>query len=545
MRHAAKIVAIEGRECEFTIQCTSDSSVELVNVPDNLFLLNKPAAESGSVSFVFTGKTRGRGVVEFLCEGERVLVPSVVFSEREFFVCMTISSNYHYGWDPLSYLFGDTPEQLDLEGHAYPKTRQLEKMYHTRGIPITWLIDKHVASEAATDITDWHLTYGDDYGLMPTSNFMHNEINFNTKKTFAETLEMVINERDSLQKFFDWESGVIGIDQWVGSVGTHFVEAAYSLGYNAIWGIGFDHTTCDSSMFHRGCPWDVYKPSRDNFRVPSSKKGSLWVFQWTTRDVINTFHSPEGGPGGSVIFSTDADDVRSTKIMENQPDYWQRMLGEYKKNMDKNDFFVFLVHQEDHDCHFPEDAAYIRNFLDTMPEGVTYATIEEIAEWLNIKFGYSDHPRQKLVIDDPLACQDDVFFYCGIVKPDDWPQTGDSYPEHIAYYDAKRMFVTPKDESGPMRWYDYEAQLTSPEDGEYPQAPCPRITVESYRICGDEIAITVDSDGNAQKLPIAIWDADEELLSRCDETNAVRIENHAVVFCDVKKGLHEYKIALD
>lgn len=96
--------------------------------------------------------------------------------------------------------------------------------------------------------------------------------------------------------------------------------------------MGYDHGTCDTSMFHRGCLWDVYKMDMENYRRPDVDSG-IWGFQWTTRDILNTVHCP-GGISGAAIFSTDADDIFFHNILQTEKEYYKRMLECYKGNMD-------------------------------------------------------------------------------------------------------------------------------------------------------------------------------------------------------------------
>ncbi len=430
----------------------------------------------------------GRGRLRARIGRREFTVPAVVFRPREFFLCMVLSSNYHYGWDPLCYLFGGTPENLELEGDAWPKLRQLERMYHQRGLPITWLIDEKVAAKAHDSIRRWRLEFGDDYGVMPTSFIHHSAENYNVTKSQEEVTALVRETRRRTEAFFDFYTATLAIDQFIGSVGSKFTEAAYQLGFECLWGVGFDHRTCDTSMFHRGCPWDIYKPDRGNFRIPAGHPARLWMVQWTARDALLSFHSPDSGPSGAVIFSTDPDDQRASRIMFEQPDYWRDFFRGYRGNFPPqnadwfiqegpslsppalNDAFCFLMHQEDHDCHFPENADLLRRFLDATPGEATPATLDEVAAWLNLRYGAAQHPAQMMLLEDHLRCHESVVWYGDVQKPADWPAKGEKYPPGIVYYDANQMWCASEGEPLPWRFFDFTPRTRVAEEDVYPES---------------------------------------------------------------------------
>lgn len=147
----------------------------------------------------FMAKNIGRECVEITIDNFSVILPMVIFKEKEFFVAMIISSNQHDGFDPHNNIpdkeffeIIDTSDEgwsdikripndtVKRQGHGFLNAlKNLKPIYHNKNIPITWLIDGNVASIANSYIKEWHLKYFDDYGIMPASFFMHNDVNYN------------------------------------------------------------------------------------------------------------------------------------------------------------------------------------------------------------------------------------------------------------------------------------------------------------------------------------------------------------------------------
>ncbi|MCX7717014.1 MAG: hypothetical protein N2111_01240 [Candidatus Sumerlaeaceae bacterium] len=504
----------------------------------------------------------GRGVARLQVNGVPREVPVAVFRPREFFLCLVLSSNHHVGFDPYGYLFGGGPENLVLEGDAWPKLRQLERMCHMRNLPVTWLIDDRVARKAAADISRWRTEFGDEYGVLPPSRIHHNAVNYNTERSAAETLDLLEHCKSATESCFDFFTDTIGVDQFVGSVGGHFTEAARDLGACALWGMGFDHRTCDTSMYHRGCPWDTYRASLRNYRIPANGGPGPWMFQWTTRDAMLSLRSPDDGPGGAVIFSTDPDDMRNSRIMFEQPDYWSDLLSAYRANFSAgpahagdglNDYFCFLIHQEDHDCHFPENADLLRRFLDATAGQTTPATIGEVAEWLSLRYGADSHPAQALWMPDLLRCHDRVVWYAGVRKPADWPAGGETYPPAILYYDSSAMWYVSDGEPLPRRFFDYGAQHPVAETDVYPERDLRReVTVTLYNIAFQGAHLVLQAAVTAPDLtapvPVVFWHVLGDALARPSperRRQALLIRDSVVVFVPVRNGAGTTTVHID
>lgn len=537
---APKAVGIAGRNFDLIFRVSGGAGepgiaivelppfVQAADTPPAATLIEPAIEPNGAAEYAvpFSALRPGRGVIQLRINDTLFAIPAAVFRPREFFVVMVLSSNHHDGWDPLCYLFGNTPEQLDLEGDAWIKLRQLEKMYHMRNIPVTWLIDDKVAAKAAKQITEWHTRYGDDYGVLPSSHIHHTAVNLNFERTASEVTEFVNSARECTEHCFDFFTTTFAVDQWIGSVGGQFTEAAYRAGLNGLWGVGFDHRTCDTSMYHRGCPWDVYKPHRENFRIPAGHPSTLWMFQWTTRDALLAMHSPDDGPSGSVIFSTDPDDQRVSGIMSAQPDYWPEVFRGYRANFAAqqrepdddstlfnpgvNDFFCFLVHQEDHDCHFPENADFLRRLLDSIGDTATYATMEEVSAWLNLKYAPEQSPTQVLYLEDHLRCHDAVVWYGNLRGPEDWPSGDGHYPPGILFYSGKAMWCCSEGDLFPWRFFNYAPRIACPEDGAYPErdlrqlAHCTNVEVQKHERLVS-ISGMVEADADLGSVPLVLW----------------------------------------
>ena len=421
---------------------------------------------------------KGRGIAAVRIREKQYRIPCVVFGEKEFFLCMVISSNFHYGYDPSAYEDSDITKKHDAAGNGFDKAaKELLPVYRRHDIPVTWLIDPVTGFFKKEQMIRWHEAFGDDYGIMPTSNFFKNTDNYNTRHTQEETDEFFGKMKAMTEHHFPYYTQIAGIDQWVGSVGSHFVKSCEKYGIRGLWGLGYDHGTCDTSMYHRGCPWDVYKMDTENFRRPDPDS-EIWGYQWTVRDILNTVHCPEG-ISGAAVFSTDADDIFFHNILQTEKEYYKRMLEEYKKNMEHNEYFVFLVHQEDHDTHHIQCNEYYEQFLDSVlpDEEVTLATMQEITMWLDLKYGKGKHPSQMIAMEDILedpshvVFEDESYEVCGKIKqPKDWGR----YRPIRAYYDEKIQAIYECGEDGkpkvlPYRVYDYRKEYPFAEEGEWPQ----------------------------------------------------------------------------
>ncbi|MBN2658996.1 MAG: hypothetical protein JXR86_18220 [Spirochaetales bacterium] len=541
----AKIVGITGSAVTYSLGLPFEAVGINAVLPEETgyALFSLKYDEKGKAVLCLEGQTPGRGILSLSLEEGTISIPYVVFRERETFLALVISSNFHDGFDPESYTFGS--EDNPVSGHGYFKAkRTLGELYHSRNYPVTWLIDPVVARQASEDISDWHFRYFDDYGIMPSSFFNHNAVNYNLEKSPEETKAFLAEQRRETEKFFDFPTKICGIDQWVGSVGNRFARAASELGFEGIWGMGYDHFTCDTSMFHRGCPWDMYKPDPDNVRLPSASPSRLWAFQWTSRDLINTVHTPTGS-SGSVVFSTDPDDIRQTNIMASQADYYNRMLAQYHRNRSRNKSVVFLIHQEDHDMHFEEDNRYLVNFLDHISEEVTPATLEEIAVYMNLRHKADESSAQFMEMEDPLTCQKDVHWgYGGVLKPADWTESG--YGTHVFYHDRDWQAVFQYPGIFPWRLFDYRARRGRDEQDEMEALSLSGLTVPVVFLDREMsiLSLSFSSSLERDSFPLCFWKERSENLKISPSVPHIAGEKSFLLFLDIKKGKNHFEIPL-
>lgn len=521
MKLTPKIVGIAGRKCEWYFYGEDITPEEICFAPSEW--VKDITAERCEKGIYMTGMClkKGRGIIEVDIKKTRYRIPCAIFGEKEFFLCMVISSNFHYGYDPSAYEDADITVMRNAVGNGFDKAaKELLPIYRKHNLPVTWLIDPIVGFFKKKKLTEWHESYGDDYGIMPTSNFFLNTDNYNTQHSQTETDEFFSRMKSLTEYSFPYYTQIAGIDQWVGSVGGHFVKSCEKAGIRGLWGLGYDHGTCDTSMFHRGCPWDVYKMDLENFRRPDAGSG-IWGFQWTTRDILNTVHCP-GGISGAAIFSTDADDIFFHNVLQTEKEYYKKMLECYKKNMDRNEYFIFLMHQEDHDTHHMACNRYYEQFLDSVlpDEEITPATMQEITMWLDLKFGRGQHPAQMIrmedILEDPshVVFEDESYEVCGkIVEPADWGR----YEPVWAYYDENIQAIYECDETGkpgifPYRVYDYRKSYPFEEEGEWPMEDYSGIREVKVQ----QNAVFIISDTEYLSVPLLI--------------------NQKIVYCDIRKG---------
>ena len=452
---------------------------------------------------------KGRGKLLLDTSRGRVSLPLAVFNEREVFLITALSSNYHKGWDPslqnrLAHrqCCGD-----DKSGNAFIHVINMENILHGLQLPVTWFIDPRTAEEQIDFFRDGSSLYGDEIALMPPSFSHFNPLNYNLYKTRDQTRRFIGEHIAQLENLFDRRVSTLAVDQFLGSVGTNFTKAAVDLDIRALWGMGFDHYTCDTSMYHKGCPWNPYRPDWHNFRIPGASPLPVWLFQWTFRDLVNTVHTP-GGASGAVMFSTDVDDILAAGIARHQPDYYHRIAGELLKNKSYNEFLVLTIHQEDHDSWNEKGCEYYHRFFEDLVEsgGYTPATMGEVAAWLDLKYPLPAQPSQCLRLEDPLTCKDQVeFIHPDVKKPPDWPSAGDLYPTHVFFYNDKSQIVWEQHSHAPLRYINYQKRYSVREEEVYPEEELPSLKVKRLDYRDHSIRYHIHSDADYELYPLALW----------------------------------------
>ena len=534
-----KIVCLENRSNRVRVAFPEVAAVMVLSTPGDLRVSGAPQCTPDGWVLELVAGPRRTGylplVLAAVQDGARVTleVPTRIFAEKECFFCLTTTTNFHWGFAPDRMQMADAMsapkwddvimgDPLSFHGHDYAASRHMAEGGHRFNLPMTWLMDGTTAQVGAAEIARWHQTYGDDVGVLPPSYFFKNPVNYNTTKTQAETTAVLGHTRDRVEAAFagqgwHFRPTVYGIDQWVGGVGTQWLAAGRALGFRGIWGTAFDHETCDGSMYSEGCPWDIYRTRPDNFRYPDTAAGSLWGLQWTTRELVNSFLEY---PNSSTRYSTDPDDIKACGIMDAQADYWDRLLAGMLANLATCDFQCFLLHNEDHDAHRAWSQEYLAGFFSRLPAAVVPATLEEVTQWLDLRFRNGEHPRQLLELSDPLTCHDAVAASLGAnpwikdyAPPAHWKSVDGHNPSVLCYYDATCRWFAVQGDRIPRQYIDYAAANTFTETGTSPKARLPQIgnwreeqrTEEGKRI----LRVTFMADCAFSRLPLIWWDEPE------------------------------------
>ncbi|MCI0513069.1 hypothetical protein L0128_07660 [candidate division KSB1 bacterium] len=530
-----KAIGLIGQELELTILAEHAISVEIVGCPQNLEPLANPVQGQGKVSLRFRAiglsyqqRSIKLRITDVKTEQKQIFeLQARVFAEKESFICLVMTSNIHYGWDPETAVpTKGRGKQVRLQfageivgNDGFSQTTDWVTVAHQFHAPITWLTDDVVALKLFPRLGAWHTQFGDDYGLLPRSYYQHNARNYNTEISQAQTTEILTILRDAMQDIsseanYLHYTRIMGVDPWVGAIGTNFVKAAQQLGLEGIWGIAYDQHGLDTSFFHRGAPWDAYKPRLNHFRAPSLNT-NLWLFPWTTCDLLNSAYF---SPSGSTFFNTEVNLQQPAPIAAFQDDYYARLLAEYKKNLPQNDFSLFVLHQADHNAHTAASTRTLAHFLEQVHADNLMASLEEVTAWLNLKYRVHEHPVKILELNDPLTCHATLKASLGKKSPappltahPTWGQGPN--PPHLVYCGLDAQWIARAPESLPFIYYHYARSEHYPitETGEFPIEILPEVTliaahwqaVEQKR----QLSLQLQSKTEYENLPWIIWNA--------------------------------------
>lgn len=562
-----KMICVAQREQTVRLAGVDLDGMAVLACPDDLQPLGVPfRTEEGWMLALRAGERRldyacitleaRRG--DELCEVE---IPTRIFGDKEFFLCMATTSNFHWGYDPG--VRADVPDPCDgfftgdddhgdavaYHGHAYKHSRYMAEGVHEFGMPMTWFIDGDVAEAGAEELTDWHFRYGDDVGVLPSSYFHHNPLNYNTDYPVEDAVgilrrAMARMRRALARNGWHCQPQIGAVDQWVGGLGTRWIAAGRAVGLRAFWGICHDHVTCDSSMYHEGAPWDAYRMQPDNFRYPDANTKSLWAFAWTSRDLVNSFVEY---PGASTRYSTDPDDIEWCGIMANEPNYWTNIVADELANLPTCDFICFVIHNEDHDAWKSSSQRYIANFLRNLPEAVVPATLEEVRQWLDVRFADGSHPAQLMELHDQLHCHDEVAArtqrrYADWTPPARWKSVNGHNPAVLCFYSAEARWAAYEGERTPAQYIDYRKAVDFRETGSSPKERLPIISdwqeTVSERDGGPVLTVTFTADVPFQRLPLIWWDRPEVIGDQQTERTRIR-------YVDVQVGQNTLEVALE
>lgn len=555
-----KLICLAGQAQTISLGVADDVAMEITELPEDLILLRPPMREARGWTVEVHAGSRRLGyrpmtvrVTQEDGHVDEVSIPTRIFADTEAFLCMTTTCNVHWGFQPgrvaeIEARGGSWPEAMGdptiFHGHAYASSCLMADGAHRYDLPVTWLIDGDVAEAGAADIAQWHQQYGDDVGLLPSSYFFNNAVNYNLERPLEDAVAVLEGTRAAVVTAMSaqgWrmQPTIAGIDQWVGGLGSRWIAAGARIGLRAFWGICFDHETCDTSMYHEGAPWECYRMQPENFRYPTTSATALWGFPWTARDLVNSFLEY---PGASVFYSTDPDDISGCGILDAQADYWDRLLTTHLANRDTCDGICIVIHNEDHDAHRLASEAYLEKFYARLPEDIVPATLEEVRQWLDLRFPDGTHIRQLLELDDPLTCHAMVAAKRAPWQPPTHWQTVDGHnPSVLCAYDATARWMAVEGMRYPAQYIDYTQSMLGQETEVSPKAKLPVLT-DWHECVVDDLGrlllqVTFMSDCAFHRLPLLWWDRPE--IVGDDQTRRVRI-----AYVDVVPGANTLQIAL-
>lgn len=554
-----KLIFLAGETRSVKLRCDA-RHLAVTECPPSINLVNAPACTPDGWVLEFCAGKRQAETYETLrlriltTTGEfHAAIPCRVLTRNEVFFCVVTTCNTHWGYDPSRmYLCDVNPfkdwskcsgDPLLFHGHSYPSSRFMAEAAHAYNLPMTWLIDHTVAKHHGSELVSFHNQFGDDVGVLPSSYFFHNAVNYNLDRSIEETTAVMEGTISGIQSGLSggsWvpEIRVGGIDQWVGGLGSKWLEAARACGLRGLWGTAFDHVTCDTSIYHEGLPWDVYRMSRENFRYPSTKASDPWGFPWTTRDLVNSFYEY---PGSSVHYSTDPDDIRHCGIMDNQHDYWDNLLAGLLNNSKHNNASCFVLHNEDHDAHRAWSQRYLLQFFSRLPSSIVRATLDEVTQWLDLCYAEGEHPRQALELEDPLRCHDAVRSARapqGFVPHAKWKIKNGVNPNVIAFYDNNSRWMASEGSYIPEQLIDYKDRNEFQETGVSPKIKLPVITKWKETATNDvatpEVTVEFESDRAMCHFPLILWNGTAP-------KGALRLKDASIIWVDIQEGKNTFK----
>jgi hypothetical protein len=222
------------------------------------------------------------------------------------------------------------------------------------------------------------------------------------------------------------------------------------------------------------------------------------------------------------------------------------------------------VHQEDHDAHYEENNLFLKAFLDKVFEeqlpGITFATLEEVAQWLAIKYPDNAVPHQVLELEDPLdprlrkvIREKRRMNILQVYDPADDEELArvmnEHFPDkklplHLCFYDRSMLFLTYKPHHLPVQMWDYRLreEWSVAEDGQYPMAILPKVTIaeESTR---EGYKLKLVSNKFFSSLPWIVWDPPFKLDQATDRHQAIATDHAIVFFLNVQAGENDYDLS--
>jgi len=271
----------------------------------------------------------------------------------------------------------------------------------------------------------------------------------------------------------------------------------------------------------------------------------LWGYTWTAYDLCNSFLEY---PSSGAFYNAEGGLIHA-----HQSDYTMRNLQTRIENMDSSDFSCFVFHDEDHDIWRPDLLAALRRFLSAAPKDrITPATLEEVTQWLDLRFADGSHPVNLIEAVDPVTCHDALLpernklltecpgFPCNIgwtpPHPPHWKSVNGHNPSVLLYYGADARWAAVEGERVPRQFIDYTKFDGVTETGPAPKEMLPRLSDWREEWVTDDgqrrLRVSFRADRAFLLMPLVFWDRPE--LRGQLQTRRTR-----VVFASVEPGLNE------
>lgn len=200
--------------------------------------------------------------------------------------------------------------------------KKLAELAHRHGFPVTWIIKPFTARDAAKELQQWHLDYGDEVAWFSEGTSL--------KEAEAELLE--------LREVVSWQKVVsTGNTKY----GLPWVELYQRLGIESVWGRCYEQTDADH-ISDRGSPHGFYYLRPDIYKAPNPAAGGLVSVPWLSNDPNLIFWC-----GFQSTFTFDPDDPMSMGFVgPGRCEYWFALVDEFQKQTRYNQFVPLIIQQE-------------------------------------------------------------------------------------------------------------------------------------------------------------------------------------------------------
>lgn len=290
--------------------------------------------------------------------------------------------------------------------------RNLGRLLHSHGIPVTWLVSPKSARCEQEMFTAFHEEHGDEVAMFfryPTGEAFHHakERDVARELSVAQYQALVRDQRTAIQHALPWaEVKVAG----QGIRTPALLEALAREGFVGMFG----HCYCQigtDSITDFGMPWGSFRLRPGSAHLPArgDESGGLVTFEWTMRDLNRAFHTcrPE-------LWSTDPNDVeRGGVCTDTNVEYWKALFQQYERALPLNPRGLwFQFHQEAHEQTWgeickpftPDRVAFCTAMMDTFFEWlVTRDSVEFLTATRAAELYRAVHPAGTLPVAVPFA----------------------------------------------------------------------------------------------------------------------------------------------